>query len=127
MRVKIRSFGRFFECNPVRNRLASFLPAKNSSEVASSNGWISFLREKLMALGRLRAYCHLVLVHDPGNLFKPRLQVVRNAEEKGRNLILGPHLTAVNSQRLTGFWAALDLLLNVPLPFAAWRATYITY
>ena len=38
MRVKIRLFGRFFECRPVRNRLASFLPAKNSSEDASSNG-----------------------------------------------------------------------------------------
>lgn len=35
---------------------ASFLLAKNSSEEGSSNGWIGFFREKLMASGRLSAY-----------------------------------------------------------------------
>ena len=55
--VKTRSCGRFFECRPVKNKLASFLFEKNSRDEASSNGWISFLRENEMAWGRLREYC----------------------------------------------------------------------
>jgi hypothetical protein len=46
--VKIRSFGLFFEWIPVTKSEASFFPAKNSRELASSNGWIAFFLEKLM-------------------------------------------------------------------------------
>jgi hypothetical protein len=57
MRVKIRSCGRFFECRPVMRSAASFFCAKNSRDEASSNGWMAFFLEKLIAFGRLRAYC----------------------------------------------------------------------
>jgi hypothetical protein len=58
IRVKIKSFGRFFECRPVTNRLASFFCAKNSNEEGESNGWISFFLEKFIACGRFNAYFH---------------------------------------------------------------------
>lgn len=56
IRVKMRLSGLFLLCSPVRKSEASFFPAKNSSDEASSKGWISFFREKEIADGRLSEY-----------------------------------------------------------------------
>ena len=55
-RTNVKACGRFFECDPKRSKLASFLSEKNSREAASSKGWTSFFLLKRIARGRLREW-----------------------------------------------------------------------
>ena len=51
----MRLLVRFFECDPTMNREQSFLVAKNSSELPSSNGVISFFLPRTLQFG-LRSF-----------------------------------------------------------------------
>jgi hypothetical protein len=54
VRIKVRVCGLFLLLDPNTNTLLSFFSEKNSSEVTSSKGWMSFFLVNFWASGRRR-------------------------------------------------------------------------
>lgn len=55
--TRTRLFGRFLLWLPKQKRAQSFLDMRNSADVSSSIGFVSFFLENMTASGDLRRYC----------------------------------------------------------------------